>query len=114
MGTLKHTLKIYPYDDPKESEDFICENGFVSRVVSSVAHDNIGDAFKVCDILNAHAKREGDARPGSCCRAHGALEALMTRDDFWNQVQSSTIVIPGEYDDCTDALTHARQVARGM
>lgn len=58
MPTLKHTLKIYPFDDdPQESVDFICENGFVSRVVSTVAHESIGDAFKVCDILNAHARQ---------------------------------------------------------
>jgi hypothetical protein len=48
------TLIVYPDGSREPGVTFPTANGFVARVVSAVAEDNIPDAERVCKILNAH------------------------------------------------------------
>jgi hypothetical protein len=48
------TLTVYPDGTREPGISFPTANGFVARVVSAVAEDNIPDAERVCKILNAH------------------------------------------------------------
>lgn len=52
MGDLSGNLIVYPDGTDKPGVEFWCANGFVSRVVSAVAEQNIPDAERVCKILN--------------------------------------------------------------
>jgi hypothetical protein len=48
------TLIAYPDGTRQPGVSFSTANGFVARVVSAVAEDNIPDAERVCKILNDH------------------------------------------------------------
>lgn len=50
---MSGTLVVYPNGTDQPGVEFKCANGFVSRVVSAVAAQNIPDAERVCQILNA-------------------------------------------------------------
>ncbi len=45
-------LITYPDGTNNPGEEFKVANGFVSRIVSSVAEDNIPDAHRVAKIIN--------------------------------------------------------------
>ncbi len=51
---MSDVLIVYPDGTDKPGVSFKCANGFVSRVVSAVAENNIPDAERVCEILNRH------------------------------------------------------------
>lgn len=55
---MAHTLII---NEDGVDHKYACANGFVSRCVSAVHEENIADAHKLAEILNAHfaAKAEG-------------------------------------------------------
>jgi hypothetical protein len=53
-GNGMDTLIVYPEGTGEPGVSFPTANGFVARVVSAVAEDNIPDAERVCKILNAH------------------------------------------------------------
>lgn len=48
------TLIIYPGGPHKPGITFEIANGFVGRVVSAIADNNIPDAERVCEILNKY------------------------------------------------------------
>lgn len=50
---MSDVLIVYPDGTDKPGVEFKCANGFVSRVVSAVAQQNIPDAERVCQILNS-------------------------------------------------------------
>jgi len=61
-------LIAYPHGTDEEGISFECVNGFVSRVVSSVADFNIPDAMDVAEILNAYFEKR-EPHPMFCKRA---------------------------------------------
>jgi len=53
-------LIVYPDGTDKPGYGFRVANGFVSRVVSAVAGENLGDADEVARILNDYFARGGN------------------------------------------------------
>ncbi len=54
MKDARLKYDLVTYEDDGSWNGFKCANGFVSRCVSAVAGENLPDARRVAEILNAH------------------------------------------------------------